>query len=384
MAQKKQYGIGLLGCGFIGKVHAYGHHVMPYYYKDLPWRARFVGVCTSRAATAEKAKDDLGFEFCTTDAARVIESPDVDIIHVCTPNSLHRAELLAALSAGKHVYCDKPVTSTWAEAKDVLAALKDYGGTHQMTFHNRFFTATLRAKQLAAEGFLGDVTCFRAQYLHAGSVDPDKELSWKLDAAAGGGVINDMGTHAMDLMQHLIGRFDEVFCVTRILHADRPSRQDRAVRVPVEAEDHAIMTVRNDNGLVGTIEATKIATGVQDELRFEIHGTRGAMAFNLMDPNWLQVYEADRPGEPIGGRRGWTKVECVQNYPSPGGKWPAAKGSIGWLRGHVACLYNFMDAVHHGRQADPGLEVGAQVQRFVEAARLSEKQGRFVRVSSVP
>ena len=383
MAQRKQYGIGLLGCGFIGKVHMYGHHVMPYYYKDLPWRARLVGVCTSRAETARKAADELCFEFGATDAAKVIEHPDVDVVHICTPNLLHRDELLAAIRAGKHIYCDKPLTSTWDEAKDVLAVLKGYRGMHQMTFHNRFFTGTLRAKQLVQEGMLGKLTCFRCVYLHSGSVDPDKELSWKLDAAMGGGVINDLGTHVIDLMNDLVGPFDEVLCVSRILFPDRPSRKDARVRVPVEAEDYSVLTVRKADGLVGTIEATKLATGAEDDLRFEIHGTRGALRFNLMDPNWLEVYDASAPETPIGGRRGWTRVACVQRYESPGGKWPTPKGSIGWLRGHVHCLYNFMDALHSGRKAEPGLQVGAEVQRIVEAAKRSGNQGGFVRVASV-
>jgi len=383
MAQKASYGIGLLGCGFIGKVHTYGHHVMPYYYQDMPWRARLVGVCTSRPETAEKARDGLGFEFGTTDAAELIEHPEVDVVHVCTPNTLHHDELLAAIAAGKHVYCDKPLTATWAEAKDVLAALKGYSGTHQMTFHNRFFTGTLRARQLIEEGAVGDVTCFRCEYLHSGSVDADKELGWKLDAAFGGGVINDLGTHVVDLMQHLIGPFDEVTCATRILHADRPARGDKSKRVPVQAEDHAILTVRQDAGALGTIEATKIATGTEDELRFEIHGTRGALRFNLMDPNWLDLYDATVPDKPIGGRCGWTRIACVQRYEPPAGKWPASKGSIGWLRGHVHCLHNFMDAVHAGRKAEPGLEVGAELQRFVEAARRSEQEAHPIRIASV-
>jgi predicted dehydrogenase len=338
MAARKEYGIGLLGCGFIGKVHMYGHHVMPYYYENLPWRARFVAVCTSRPETARRAADELGFELGTTEAARVIENPKVDVVHICTPNALHRDELLAAIRAGKHIYCDKPLTSTWDEAKDVLAALNGYTGTHQMTFHNRFFTATLRARQLIEEGAVGDVTCFRCEYLHAGSVDPKKELAWKLDAAMGGGVINDLATHVIDLMQHLIGSFDDVLCATRVLYRQRPSRQDRARVVPVEAEDHAVLLMRRDDGLVGTIEATKIATGAEDELRFEIHGTRGALRFNLMEPNWLEFFDAGAPDKPLGGRSGWTRIPCVQRYESPAGKWPTPKGSIGWLRGHVHCL----------------------------------------------
>ena len=379
MSDKTHYGIGLLGFGFIGKAHAYSHVTMPYLYEDLPFRGRLVGVCTGHEHTARKAKEEYGFEFCTTRAEQIIESDEIDVVHICTPNALHRDELLAAMEAGKHIYCDKPLVPTWEEAQQILEALEDYDRTHQMTLQYRFYPATMRAKQLVEEGFLGDPACFRASYLHSGSIDPDKPLGWKLDAAMGGGVLNDLATHVVDLLQHLIGPFDSVMASTRILHPERPSRDNPDRMVAVEAEDHACLTLRNDDGLTGTVEATKIATGAQDELRFEIHGTRGAMRFNLMEPDWLEIYEVGAASEPIGGKRGFTRVECVQRYPEPGGKFPASKASIGWIRGHAACLYNFMSALHEGRRPEPGMGVGAELQRFVAAARQSEQQGTFVR-----
>ncbi|MFW6457468.1 MAG: Gfo/Idh/MocA family protein, partial [Planctomycetota bacterium] len=282
MSSKTKYGIGMLGFGFIGKAHAYSHVTMPYFYDNLPFRARFVGVCTGHEETAHQARDEYGFEFCTTNAAEVIQSDEVDVVHICTPNSLHKEELLAAMDAGKHIYCDKPLVPTWSEAQDVLDVLPSYDGTHQMTLQYRFYPATMRAKQLVDEGFLGDITCFRASYLHSGSTDPDKPLGWKLDADMGGGVLNDLATHVVDLVQHLIGPFDSILSSSRILHPERPSRHNPEDKVPVKAEDHACLLIRNDDGLTGTIEASKIATGTQDELRFEIHGTRGAIRFNLM------------------------------------------------------------------------------------------------------
>lgn len=383
MRARKQYGVGMLGFGFIGKAHAYSHITMPYFYDELPFRARFVGVCTAHEETAQKARDEYDFSFGTTDAAEVIRSDEVDVVHICTPNSLHREELLAAMEAGKHIYCDKPLVPTWEEAGDILEALRQYDGTHQMTLQYRFYPATMRARQLVEEGFLGDITCFRASYLHSGSVDPDKPLGWKLDADMGGGVINDLATHVVDLLQHIIGPFDSVLCSSRILHPERPSRHNPDTKVPVQAEDHACMLIRNDDGLTGTIEASKIATGMQDELRFEIHGTEGAIRFNLMAPDWLEIYDVNDPSEPIGGKRGFTKVECVQRYPDPGGEFPASKASIGWIRGHAACLYNFMDALHTGRRAEPGIETGAELQRFVAAAKRSQKQEEYIRPKSL-
>jgi len=375
----KTLGVGVIGFGFMGKVHSYGYLNLPLFYDPPPCRVRLVGVCTSRPETAEKAKAMLGFDVATTDPMALIARDDIDVIHVCTPNVLHKDVLLAAMAAGKHIYCDKPITATVEEAREVESALADYHGTAQMTFNYRFVPATLRAKQLIDEGFLGPLTSFRAAYLHSGSVDPDKAMGWKQEAASGGGILNDLASHIWDLMEHLTGRFDEVFCSTRILYPERPSRQDPTKKVPVDAEDLALLVLRRDDGFQGTLEASKIATGIQDELRFEIHGRNGTLAFNLMEPNWLRLYDVNQPGEPVGGRRGFTKVECVQRYPKPGG-FPGPKFSVGWIRFHMACLHNFLDSLSRGEPAEPGLRQGVHIQEVLEKARESARGGGWVRL----
>ena len=288
------------------------------------------------------------------------------------------------MESDKHIYCEKPITANYEEAEEIAEAFDDYRGIHQMTFNYRFFTATLRAKQLMEEGFIGTPSCFRAAFLHSGSIDPQKPLEWKLDSEKGGGVLNDLAIHVIDLMQYLLGEFDRVMTTTSILFNERPAGNGSKRTLKVNAEDHACMMIKNDDGLIGTIEASKVATGTQDELRFEIHGTEGAIGFNLMDPNWLLIYDQHSESEPIGGKRGFTKVECVQRYPAPGGEFPASKTTIGWLRSHVACLYNFLSALHEGRQPEPGLQTGINLQHFLDAARKSETKGSYVRCTPSP
>jgi predicted dehydrogenase len=133
------------------------------------------------------------------------------------------------------------------------------------------------------------------------------------------------------------------------------------------------------NGAVGTIEASKVATGMNDELRFEIHGEKGAMRFNLMEPNWLEVYDTRDAGSPAGGMRGFKKIETVQRYPSPGG-FPGPKFSVGWLRAHVACLYNFLDCVAKGKKAEPSLLHGARLQFIMEKAYESYRKRQWVKI----
>jgi len=371
--------VGIIGFGFIGKVHAYAYRNMPFYYDPPPVATRLAGVCTSRRETAEAARRLLGFDFATADWREITESPDIDAVSICTPNNLHLESLLSAIAHGKHIYCEKPLTASADEAHRVMAALRDYRGVHQMTFNYRFVPATLRAKQLVEAGFLGELLCFRGAYLHSGSADPNAPRKWKFARESGGGVLHDIGSHVLDLLGHFLGEFSEVFCAKRTAFAERPSPKDPTTRLPVDTEDHALLFLRARSGALGTVEASKLATGAEDEVRVELHGTRGAIRFNLMEPNWLEAYDATAPDQPLGGDRGWKKLATVGRYPAPGG-WPGPKFSVGWMRSHVGCLHHFLSAIANGTKAEPGLEVGARIQEIMDAAHESDRARGWVKL----
>jgi len=374
----KTLGVGILGFGFMGKTHTYAHHTIPLYYQPPPIDCRLKVVCEVTPVLAEAARQAGRFERCTTDPQQVIQADDVDLIHVCTPNQEHFPALAAAIRAGKHVYVDKPVTASLAEADQLAAMLPNYTGTAQVALQYRFFPATLAARQLIDEGFLGPVTHFRGCYLHSGSVDPDKPVNWKSTAAAGGGVIRDLGSHILDLLNYLIGPFEAVHCASRIWAAQRPSLDQPGTTIAVDVEDAAVMLLRSADGAIGCVEASKIATGAEDELRFEIHGRHGAMRFNLMQPNYLEIYDGRLSEGDCGGRRGWQRIASVQKYPAPGGRFPNPKFSLGWIRSHVHSLYNLLDCIAAGRQPRPSLADGLYLQRVLEAVRESADKRDWV------
>jgi len=376
----KELNVGMLGFGFMGRAHAYGYLNLPLFYDPVPLRARLHSVCTSSQDTAERARALLGFETACTDYREITENPQVDIVHICTPNKFHKEALLSAMAHGKHIYCEKPLVVDAAEADEVERALPRYQGVAQIVFHNRFFPATLQARRLVEEGFLGRPLSLRAAYLHSGSADPDAPLKWKLSREMGGGVIADLGSHVLDLVNHLVGDFEAIWCATDVAYKDRPAADGSGRRVPVEAEDAALMVVRVSGGGLGVIEASKIATGALDELRFEIHGEKGAMRFNLMRPNWLEVYDNSKAD----GLRGWQALDTVQSYPKPAVSFPSPKASIGWLRAHLASLHNFLAAVARGEPVEPGLQQAIYVQRVMEAARISDKTGAWVDLGRSP
>jgi predicted dehydrogenase len=374
----RTYNIGILGFGFIGKVHAYAHLTMPLYYPQSDFRTRITHIGTSSMATAKKGCAQVQADVPVADYREITDNSDIDIVHICTPNHLHKDMLLSALKNNKHIYCDKPLVANAAEAALIREALAGYTGTAQMTLQCRFFPATLRAIQLVREGFLGDIHEFRAAYLHSGSATPEAPLKWKLSAKYGGGVIADLGAHVFDLIHTLLGDYDRLIATTRIAYPQRPSADKPARKENVKAEDSVNIIAHMKNGAVGAIEASKTATGTEDELRFELHGSAGAIRFNSMQPHHLQVYDAGISDKPFGGMRGWTLVDCGQRYPES--HFPGPKFSIGWMRAHVASLFSFLDNVSKGSAGEPGFDQGLYVQHIIERVRESARLSEWVKL----
>jgi len=373
----KEIGVGIIGFGFMGKTHTFGYRTLPLYYPALPFRARLVGICNRTRSVAEKAKEDIGFEFATDNLDDIFDREDIDVVHICTPNANHKEALLKAIDAGKHFYCDKPLTASYDEAREVVERLKDKDLIHQIAFHYRFYPATLRARQMIEEGRLGRILSFRACYLHSSLVDPDRPIGWRLDKkVSGGGVLYDLGSHILDMMYYLLGEYSSLLAKTQTAYETRPDGSGN--RVEIETDDATYIIAQMKCGAVGTVEASKVATGTNDELRFEIHGDKGAIRFNLMEPNWLEYYDNTALEAPLGGVKGFTKIESVQRYDAPGGSFPSSKGSIGWLRGHVHCLYSFLSHVHDGTKANPSAEDGAYIQYVMDKAYESSRSGCWV------
>jgi predicted dehydrogenase len=371
-----EYGVGIIGMGFMGKTHAFAHRVLPFYYPNLPYKTRLITACNRSPAAAEHARDYLGFENATTNEDDVFSDDRISLVHICTPNEYHFAQVKKALDTGKNVYCDKPLTVSYAQAHELAILAKHSGKCAQVAFQNRFFPATLRAKQLVDEGKIGHVLCFRCEYLHSGAINADKPAGWKQRES--GGVLRDLGSHAIDLICSLVGEFESVYCSRRVLYPFRPDKSGGTVRIVME--DHVTLLLTLPSGATGTIEASKIATGIDDELRFEIHGTKGALKFNLMQPNVLWFYDNTKPEAIYGGERGYTAIECTARYAPPGNLFPSHKNALGWIRAHCHSLYTFVDNVHNQRPGCPSFEDGAYVQLVIDKAFESSEKKAPVKI----
>ncbi len=380
---QKELGVGIVGWGFIGKVHTYAYLNLPLFYQPSPAKVKLVGVCTAHEATAKQAKKIAGFQFATTSYQDLLEREDIDIINCCTPNYLHRDILVSALKAGKHVYCDKPLAINLHQAKEILNVAEKSSSVHQMTFEYRFIPAIMRAKKLIDEGFLGKVFSFRGCYLHSGYIDPSRPMSWRLDKKkAGGGALFDLGSHVLDLIRHLLGEYRAVFAKSYTFIKERPLPEDLTEKAKVEVDDISFLQIEMENGAAGSVEVSRLATGTNDELRIEIHGSKGAIYFNLMDPNWLWVYDTKDPEKPIGGLRGFKKIETVQRYPEPAFL-PGPKFSIGWMRYHIASQFDFVTRIVEDKKGNPGFYDGYKVQEVMEAAQISARKRRWVNLDEL-
>ncbi len=376
----KTLGIGMVGYGFIGKVHTISYLNLPFYYKPMPAKLKMVGVCSYPITDAQEGIQQAGFEFATEDYNDLIKRDDIDIIEVCTPNYLHKEITIKAIKAGKHVNVEKPLAMDLKEAKEVLETANTHPNViSQMCFEYRYTPATLKAKQLIEEGFLGRVYSIRAAYLHAGNSDPNRPIYWKIQKKyCGGGSLYDLASHVIDLIRFLLGDFKKVFSKLEIFIKERPLANNPNQKEKVDVDDLALLLFEMENGAIGTLEATKVATGSNDELRLEIHGQNGAIRFNSMQPNYLEVYDCRDVEEPIGGLRGFKAIETVQRYPKPAVAFPGPKFSIGFIRYHAGNAYDFINNIVEGKKPQADILAGYKVQEVIEAATISDKEKRWV------
>ena len=373
----KTINIGVIGWGFMGKTHTHCLRSIALFYPGIDFQVKLRCICTRRIEKAREAMRDAGFETCTDNWRELIAMEDIDVVSICTPNQDHEEMAIAALEAGKHVYLDKPVAVTGKSAMRIAAAAEKASGKTRVAFNYRYMPATLRAKQLIGEGRIGKIMHFEARYLHAGSIEPNKPIGWKQQMQAG--TLLDMGSHVLDLMTWLIGNPARALCRTRVLYPERPTK-DGGVEKQL-ADDHVLMLLEMADGALGAIEASKIATGSNDDLLLEIRGDKGALRWNLMDPNYLDYYDATLPASPIGGLRGFTRIETAARYPAPGGVFLPPKSTVGWERGHMHCYYTFLDAVAHNLPADDNtIAEGAKLQCMMDKMLESNATGSWVEI----
>ena len=376
----KKLHIGLVGFGFMGKTHLWSVRNLPFFYKtaELGFEAEVVAVCASGLERAQAVATEYGIPKAVATANEIIADPTIDVVDICSPNPCHFEVAKAALLTGKHVLCEKPLTVTAAEARELAELAKEHGVICGTVFNNRFLAPVMRARQFIDEGKLGRILSFDFSYKHNSCIDPDRRVGWKQTAEFGGGTWYDLGPHVVDLCHYLCGELAFVLGRSQIAFPTHLKADGTVWETNADEAFYLICGTRE--GAVGTITTSKLTQGANDELTFSVNGERGSLSFSLMEPNYLNFYDATAVGVPMGGVRGYTRIECVGRYPAPASGFPAIKAPQGWLRGHIGCMANYLTAVANGTPCAPSFEDGAYVQTILEAALQSDREGREVRL----
>ena len=371
--------VGMIGYAFMGAAHSQAWRTAPHFF-DLPLVPEMSVVCGRDAAGVAEAAARLGWANHATSWRSVVEDDGIDLVDVCTPGDTHAEIAIAALEAGKHVLCEKPLANSVAEAEAMTAAAEraaEHGVRAMVGFTYRRVPAIALARRLVAEGRLGEVRHVRAQYLQDWLIDPDAPLSWRLDKAkAGSGALGDIGAHVVDLTQHILGEsIREVSGQLETFVKERPVAESSSglsgtagtERGPVTVDDAAVFLARFGGGALGVFEATRFATGRKNAIRIEINGSLGSVAFDFEDMNVLHFHDATIDDLEGGFRR---IVVTEPGHPWVSGWWPPGHG-LGYEHGFTHQVVDLVTALADGTQPEPSFADGLQVQRVLAAVETS-------------
>lgn len=372
---KRDLGVAMVGYAFMGAAHSQGWRSAPRFF-DLPANPvmRVVAGRSEQGVTAAAKK--LGWQEASTDWRALLERDDIDLIDICTPGDSHKEIALAALAAGKHVLCEKPLANSVEEAQkmaDAAAEAAKRGVIAMVGFTYRRVPAIQLARKLVADGKLGEIRQIRAQYLQDWLSDPQAPLSWRLDKEkAGSGALGDIGAHIIDMTQFITGQeITEVSGSLRTFVSERPvaegfsglSGKAGTETGPVTVDDAAVFLANLSGGALGVYEATRFAYGRKNAIRIEINGSQGSIAFDFEDMNVLHYYDANDPAE-IAGYRRIVVTEAEHAYIA--NWWPAGHG-LGYEHGFTHQAVDLVTAIANGEQPSPSFADGLQVQKVLAA-----------------
>ena len=371
--------VGMVGYAFMGAAHAQAWRNAHRFF-DMPLTPELTAVAGRSPEAVGAAAERLGFLSSETDWRRMVARDDIDLIDICTPGDSHAEIAIAALQAGKHVLCEKPLANTVEEAEQmstVARAAVERGVWAMCGFTYRRTPALALARRLVEAGRIGTVRQVRAQYLQDWLHDPDAPMTWRLDKSkSGSGALGDLGAHLVDTAQWLTGQrirgvsaILETFVKSRPLSGERSGlggHGDAAADAPrgdVTVDDAALFTARFAGGATGVFEATRFALGRKNALRIEINGTDGSLAFDFEENNVLQFFDSAQPIEEQGFRR---ILVTEPEHPYVSAWWPPGHG-LGYEHGFTHQAVDLLTAIAENRQPEPSFDDGLLVQRVLGA-----------------
>jgi predicted dehydrogenase len=364
----------MVGYAFMGRAHSQAWHTVTRAF-DLPVQPRLAALCGRDQAAAEAAAGRLGWAAVETDWRALIARDDVQLIDISAPGDLHAPVAIAALRAGKHVLCEKPLANTLAEAEAMAAAAgaaAPSGARAMVGFNYRRVPAVALARQLVADGRLGQLRHVRAVYLQDWLTAADAPMTWRMQAEhAGSGALGDLGAHIVDLAQYLAGDLIAgVSAVSATFTRERPLGGGGGTGT-VTVDDAVAFTARLGGGALASFEASRCAPGHKNGLRIELNGAAGSLAFDLERLNELEFFDRADPAETAGFRR---ILVTEPGHPYLSGWWPPGH-TLGWEHTFTHQAADLLTAIAAGTQPAPSFADGLNVQRVLDAVQRSAASG---------
>jgi predicted dehydrogenase len=372
-------GVGMVGYAFMGAVHSQAWRTAGRFF-DLPCAPAMTVLCGRDPVATAAAAERMGWASVETDWHRLLTRDDVQLVDICTPGDTHAAIAIAALEAGKHVLCEKPLANSVEEAEamvEAAEAAEARGVRSMVAFNYRRVPAIALARRLVQEGRVGTVRHVRAQYLQDWIVDPSFPLVWRLQKdRAGSGALGDIGAHIIDVAQYVVGAsITGVTGLTETFIRQRPLPEASSGLAAsggsgtgeVTVDDAALFLARFASGAIGSFEATRFASGRKNAMRLEINGSEGSIAFDFEAMNELQFHDHTEDVETAGFRR---ILVTEPTHPYLKAWWPPGHG-LGYEHTFTHEVVDLVQAVGTGQTPSPSFADGLQVQRVLAAVERS-------------
>jgi predicted dehydrogenase len=370
--------IGLIGAGFMGRAHAIAYREVGTVF-DLPAKPVLELIAEIDLRTAKAASTKLGFRRATDDWRQLVQDPAVDLVDITAPTAAHREIAIAALAAGKPVYCEKPLAVTAAEARGLAARAAKTGLVTMVGFNYLKNPIQILAREIIASGEIGEVIDFRGIHAEDYMISPDAPMSWRCSGPRGSGVVADLGSHIISLARYLVGPVESVCATLDTIVKQRPVALGARRRQRVRSDDQARFLLRFARGCGGTIEASWVQTGRKMQLAYEIAGTKGSLAFTQERMNELRLYTVGQKP----GREGYKTIATDPNHPPYGAFCPAPGHQLGFNDMKVIEVRDLLLAMAGKGKAWPDFREAWEIQRVIEAVIRSDAGRRWVRIDEI-
>lgn len=363
-----EIGIGLIGGGYMGKAHAVAMSAVGAVF-DTALRPRLEMIAASSAVSAKGYRDAFGFLRAAAHWQDLVDDPAVEAVVIASPQTTHRAIAEAAFDAGKPVFCEKPLGASLADAEAMVRAADSAGLVNMIGFNYVRTPATKFARQLVAEGAIGETTWFRGEHTEDFLADPGNPANWRTSGRSNG-TMGDLSPHMINCALALLGPIASLSASIDTVHASRPGPDGP---VEVDNDDQGQMMVRFASGATGHLFFSRIATGRKMGYAYEVHGTKGAIRFDQEDQNALWLYRAEGPE----ATRGFTKILTGPAHPD---YLPFCQGpghGTGYQDQIIIEARDFLVAISTGKPVWPTFRDGLAVSRIIDTAFASAESGRW-------